>query len=130
MAGDAPSAKPLLDKLVVKEGMRVAVIAIRDPGFVTDLRTRAEVFDGEVPEGVEMVIFGVDSPEDMARLGELRDRIARDGAIWVVNPKGRKSFNSRHVMELGLETGMVDVKIAAFSETHSATKFVIRKKDR
>jgi hypothetical protein len=31
---------------------------------------------------------------------------------------------------LGLETGLVDVKVVRFSDTHSATKFVIRKADR
>lgn len=127
---DSPSTRPLLDKLGVKEGLSVAVIAIDDAGFLADLRKRAEVSEDKAPPGIEMVVLGVTEPEDMARLYELRDTIAREGAIWVVNPKGRKDFNSNHVRELGLETGLVDVKIASFSETHSATKFVIRKKDR
>jgi hypothetical protein len=130
MRTDAPGTKPLLDKLGVKPGMRVAVIGIGDQGFMARLRARTEAIEGEVPQGVEIVILGVDGPEDMARLARIRDTIARDGAIWVVNPKGNRSFNSNHVMELGLKTGMVDVKVAAFSDTHSATKFVIRKKDR
>lgn len=127
---DTPSPKPLLDKLGVKQGVRVAVIDIDDMGFLADLRQRADVIEGDPPEGIEMIIFGVTEPEHMDRLHDLRDTIARDGAIWIVNPKGRKDFNSNHVMALGLESGMVDVKIASFSDTHSATKFVIRKKDR
>jgi hypothetical protein len=130
MPRDAPSDKPLLDKLGVKPGMRTAVIGIDDAAFLAALRARAEVTLGEAPAGVEMVFLGVTEPADMRRLHELRDMIARDGAVWVINPKGRRDFNSNHVMLLGLETGMVDVKIAGFSQTHSATKFVIRKKDR
>jgi hypothetical protein len=130
MPDDISSPKPLLDKLGIRESMRVAVVAVDDAGFMADLRKLAEVIEGDPPDGIEMVILGVTEPNDMAQLHDLRDKIARDGAVWVVNPKGRKDFNSNHVMELGLETGMVDVKIASFSETHSATKFVIRKKDR
>jgi hypothetical protein len=33
-------------------------------------------------------------------------------------------------MRGGLDAGLVDVKIAAFSETHTAMKFVFRLKDR
>lgn len=128
MAG-APSEKPLLDKLGVKPGMRTAAIGIDDAGFLKDLRARANVTD-EAEGGVEMVFLGVETPDDMGRLAGLRDQIARDGAVWVVSPRGRNDFNSNDVMRLGLETGMVDVKIARFSGTHTATKFVIRKKDR
>lgn len=130
MAKDAPSEKPLLDKLGVKPGMRSAVIGIEEGGFLKELRSRAEVSLGEAPDGVEIAFLGVEGPDDMTRLAELRDTIARDGAVWVVSPRGVPGFNSNDVMRLGLETGMVDVKIARFSGTHTATKFVIRKNDR
>jgi len=129
-AKDVPSDKPVLDKLGVKPGMRTAVIGIDDAPFLTELRARADVTIGEAPSGTEMAFLGVDGPDGMDQLHELRDAIARDGAVWVVNPRGLKGFNSNDVMKLGLQTGMVDVKIARFSETHTATKFVIRKADR
>ena len=44
--------------------------------------------------------------------------------------KGRKDFNENDVLRLGLETGLVDVKVVRFSDTHTATKFVIRKAER
>ena len=122
--------KSLLDKLDVKLGMRAAVIGVDDEGFLADLRARAEVSIGEVPEGANVVFLGVELPEDLPRLAELRDRIKRDGAVWVVFRKGRKDFNENDVLRLGLESGMVDVKVVRFSDTHTATKFVIRKADR
>src|SRR5205823_13973517 len=38
---DEPSPRPLLDKLGVKQGHRVAVIGLDDPAFVDLLRTRS-----------------------------------------------------------------------------------------
>ena len=137
-----PSEKPLLDKLGVKPGMRAAVIGIDDASFLEALGVRTDITLGEAPAGTDIVFLGAEEPADVERLAELRELIARDGAIWVVNPravKGRSAaagaalttgFNSNHVMRLGLEAGLVDVKIARFSDTHTATKFVIRRKDR
>jgi hypothetical protein len=120
--------KSLTDKLGVKPGMRVAVIGMDDDGFAADLATRAEVVAS--PDDVDMVFLGVESPEDMARLAGLKEQIKRDGVVWVVYRKGRKDFNENEVLRLGLESGMVDVKVVRFSDTHTATKFVIRKSDR
>lgn len=50
--------------------------------------------------------------------------------VWAVYRKGRKDFNENHVLEGGLAAGLVDVKIARFSDTHSASKFVIRRTER
>jgi len=129
MAKDEPSTKPLLDKLNVKPGMRVAVIDVADDGFLGELGAHAEIVD--VGKGaLDMVFLGVEGPDDMAQMDGLRDAIKRDGAVWTVFRKGRKDFNENAVLRLGLETGLVDVKIVRFSDTHSATKWVIRKADR
>lgn len=53
-----------------------------------------------------------------------------NGAVWAVFRKGRKDFNENDVLRLGLESGLVDVKVVRFSDTHTALKFVIRKADR
>ena len=125
---DAPSEKPLLDKLAVKPEMRVAVLGVADEAFLRDLARRVRF--GDDPEGADMVFLAVDGPEHMKQLVELKGRIARSGAIWVVYRKGQKQFNENDVLRLGLESGMVDVKVVRFSDTHTATKFVIRKAER
>jgi hypothetical protein len=124
------SAKPLIDKLGVRPGMSAAVIGVDDPAFLAELGQRTSFTVGEPPPGQDIVFFGVESAGDMPRLHGLRAVIKPDGAVWVVFRKGRKDFNENHVLRLGLESGLVDVKIVRFSDTHSATKFVIRKKDR
>jgi hypothetical protein len=129
VTNDTPSTKLLLDKLGVKPGMRVAVIAIDDDEFMRELGARADVLD-KPKKGIEMVFLGVEGPRDMKRLAKLKDTIARDGTVWVVFRKGQKTFNENDVLRLGLESGLVDVKVVRFSDTHSALKYVIRKAER
>jgi hypothetical protein len=48
-----------------------------------------------------------------------------DGALWVIRPKGSKAVSEAEVMSAGKHAGLVDVKVASFSDTHTAEKFVI-----
>lgn len=137
MAKDLPSTKPLLEKLGVKPGMRVVVVDVADDEFLQELGQRAEVVSqGRSPKlrgadrELDMVFLGVEGAEDVGRMGGLREAIRRDGAVWTVFRKGRKEFNENEVRRLGLETGLVDVKVVRFSETHTALKWVIRKAER
>jgi hypothetical protein len=123
-----PGTRPLLDKLGVKPGMRVAVLGIDDASFLAELRER--VAFGDDPQESDIVFLAANYPEHMTQLIALKEKIVRSGAVWVVYRKGQKTFNENDVIRLGLESGMVDVKIVRFSDTHSATKFVIRKADR
>jgi hypothetical protein len=127
---DTPSTKPLIDKLGVKPGMSATVINVNDASLLTELAARANVGTGTPPPEQDLVFYGVETADDMPRLTALRTSIKPNGAIWVVFRKGRKDFNENDVLRLGLDSGLVDVKIVRFSDTHSALKFVIRKKDR
>jgi hypothetical protein len=60
----------------------------------------------------------------------LKKRIAPTGAIWVIYPKGQKQITEVGVIEAGRAAGLVDVKIARVSATHTGTKFMVPKKDR
>ncbi len=53
-----------------------------------------------------------------------------NGALWVIRPKGGGEVSERDVMEAGLATGLVDNKIASFSDQLSAMRFVVRLRDR
>lgn len=129
VTNDTLSTKPLLDKLGVKPGMRVAVIGVDDDEFLRDLAGRAEVLD-KPRKGIDMVFLGVEGAANMKQLAKLKETIARDGTVWVVFRKGRKDFNENDVLRLGLESGLVDVKVVRFSDTHTALKYVIRKAER
>jgi hypothetical protein len=123
--------RSLIDKLNIKPGARVCVLGVGDDDFMAELheRTTDIVLDDTVA-GSDAVFLGVDESGDMARMSKLRAVIKPDGAVWAVFRKGRKDFNENDVLRLGLETGLVDVKVVRFSDTHTAVKFVVRKSER
>ena len=47
------------------------------------------------------------------------------GAVWAVWRKGRKELNENHIRAGAIAAGLVDVKVARFSATHSALKLVV-----
>jgi hypothetical protein len=118
----------LLDKLGVQDGMTVVVLDIEDRAF------QAELAGGSVKARktgpADVVIWGLDEPADLARLPALIDWIRPAGALWAVWAKGRKELNENHVRDAALDAGLVDVKVARFSATHSALKLVVPKAKR
>ena len=123
--------RALIDKLDIRPGARVSVLAVDDPDFMAELIDRTgDISLGGVSPASDAVFLGVEQPDDLAPMAALRSVIKPDGAVWVVYRKGRKDFNENDVLRLGLETGLVDVKVVRFSDSHTATKFVIRKADR
>jgi hypothetical protein len=116
----------LIDKLGVKAGHRVAVLGVTDAEFLSDLRAHAlEVSDTPLPDA-DIVLYEADELTALARLPELRRSLAAKGAIWVVSPKGRAApMKDTDVMAAAREAGLVDTKVVAFSDTHTAFKLVI-----
>lgn len=131
MSRDVYSNRPLLDKLGVKPGSKVAVVNV-DPSFIESLRERASsVVQGKPRTPCDLVFLGATRPEDLERIPEVKQWIEPDGAVWVIRPKGgRGEVGEMDVMNAGLATGLVDNKIASFSDTHSAMRFVYRLHDR
>jgi hypothetical protein len=117
-----------LDKLGVKDGTRVAVLDVDDEAFAAELAGRdvKRVADGPS----DVVVWGLDEAGDLARLPALVDWIRPAGALWAVWRKGQRELNENHVREAALDAGLVDVKVARFSATHSALKLVIPKAKR
>ena len=125
------SKRPRLDKLGVKPGARVALVGHRDPEFRRELLTRTrDVSEGRLRPGCDLVFFAVDGTAELGRLAALERAIKRDGVIWVLWPKGQKHISENLIRDAALELGLVDVKVAAYSERLSALKLVIRKERR
>lgn len=119
--------KPLLDKLGVKAGARIGVIGVEDPAFLDELRTRtADITFGDPRDQSDLIFIGVDDPAELLTLSELRRHLKPDGAIWVVRRKGAdRRLREVDVIEAGKFAGLVDNKIASFSDTHGAMRLVI-----
>jgi len=115
----------LLDKLGVKPGMQVGVQAVTDQDFLTELRERADVDIELARAELDIILFGAEAADELEQLAPLRARIRRNGAIWVIYPKGVKHITQRDVMEAAKAASLVDVKVASFSTTHTGLKLVI-----
>ena len=63
-----------------------------------------------------------------------RDRLTPAGALWLSWPKRSSGLDTdldgNVVREMGLASGLVDVKVCAVDDTWSGLKFVRRLKDR
>jgi hypothetical protein len=120
-----------LDKLGMKAGMKVALVG----GFEFDREFRAELAGRAPPArlgaGMDAIFLAADKAADLGRLDALRAKLSPAGAIWVVRKKGGAGpVTEKAVMAAGKAAGLVDVKVVAFSDTHTAEKLVIPVKKR
>jgi hypothetical protein len=120
------SPRTLADKLGVKRGMQVAVIDVEDRDVLDDLEAKgAQLVMGSVPQDVGMVLFRVVRPSQLATLGAMTSRIARNGAIWVVHPRGDASVADTIIFAAARDAGLTYTKVVRFSERDTAEKLVI-----
>ena len=132
MSPDLQSTRPLLDKLGVKPGAKVAVVDLDDPSFIKLLRERtSDIVKGKPRTPADIVFIAANELPDLQRLKEVKSWIEPNGAIGVVRPKGgRSALRDTDLIGAGLAAGLVDNKIASFSDTHGAMRFVFRLRDR
>jgi hypothetical protein len=120
-----------LDKLGIKAGARVAVIAVDDAALPAEIESRTKDVSYErAKEDTDVALVGMTKIADLSRLQVLRRSIKRNGAIWAIWPKGRKELREDDVRAYGAKAGLVDVKVVSFSDTLSGLKMVIPVKDR
>ena len=127
------SPKSLVDKLDVKPGQTISVLSIADEGFVRQLRERVaggRVVTGTLAAGSNLVFLGAERLKDLGRIAKAAEAIARDGAIWVVHPKGRDGLRDTEIFAEAKRVGLTYTKVARFSETHTAEKLVVPKSRR
>ena len=78
----------------------------------------------------DIVFYGADRREALARLPQLKRALKQNGALWIIRPKGSQAITESEVMAAGKKAGLVDVKVVSFSPTHTAEKFVIPRSGR
>jgi hypothetical protein len=114
-----------IDKLDVKPGQVVLFVCIRDATLREEIETRGAIVVARVIDPVDTIFVAANERSDLRRLATLQNFLKRDGAIWVIRPKGSPNISENDVMSAGKGVGLVDVKVVRFSETHTAEKFVI-----
>ena len=135
------SKRTLLQKLGVKDGQRAAFFAV--PEAVSPaLQPLPEAVQllKRLPAGgadLDFVLQFAKRQRDLAkRLQALVERLDPDGSLWVSWPKkssplaAQSDLDFDAVQQLGLGSGLVDVKVCAVDEDWSGLKFMFRKKDR
>jgi hypothetical protein len=111
----------VLDKLGLRAGLRVHCITL--PADLQADIDRLGVLGGRA--NLDAVLLGADKLADLARIVTLRERLAPEGALWVIYPKGRRDPGEADVIAAGRDAGLKDVKVARVSATHTGLKFVI-----
>ena len=111
----------LLDKLGVKAGMKVRLIGPLEDEFRRELSERGAAL---ARSKAELVFLAVQQKDDLVELAYLTA-----GPVWVIYPKGIQAVRANEVRTAGLAAGLVDIKVCAFSATHTALKFTPRRTD-
>ncbi len=115
-----------LDKLGVKAGQTVVVEGLDDAEFLEELSTRVEPV--EAYEDVDLLFLGVEDLADFDQLEDLVGGLGPKGAIWIVAEKGKGApLKDTEILAAARGQGLVDTKVCAFSKTHTALRFVVRK---
>jgi len=130
------SGTPLVKKLGIKEGFRVAFVgAPKD--FDKDL--------GELPANIRALVrpaqpmdFVLLFTKSAAALERDFSRLAKtllpNGMLWIAWPKKASGvttdLSDNKVRQIGLSAGLVDVKVCAVNDVWSGLKFVYRVEDR
>jgi hypothetical protein len=131
------SGTPLPRKIGVKDGHTVFLDRAPDGFDMGDVGAARVV--RRLPAAPDVTLtFHTSYAALAARFPQLLERLPRDGMVWVCWPKKAaqkvlgldSDLDENLVRDLGLELGVVDVKVAAIDDTWSGLKFVRRLADR
>jgi hypothetical protein len=130
------SGTPLPKKLGIKDGYRFSLVGA-PPDVRTELKAALATCeiarDGNAPLDFAMV-FSKSKTKLRKEFQQLTKMLAPAGMLWVSWPKKSSGvatdLNENLVREIGLDAGLVDVKVCAVTDVWSGLKFVRRLKDR
>ena len=130
------SGTPLPKKLGIKDGLHVCLVDA-PPEVISELNLTLDkcttVSDNKSAIDFAMVFTksGATLTKEFKRLTK---QLGPTGMLWVSWPKKSSGvptdLNENIVREIGLASGLVDVKVCAVTEVWSGLKFVRRLKDR
>jgi hypothetical protein len=130
------SKRSLVDKLGIKPNSSVSIVRAPE-GYDTTL--------GELPSGVRtqakpsrdldfIQAFFLDSTTLSRQFSALKKAIKPNGVLWISWPKKAAKMNTDLtedvVRKIGLQHGLVDIKVCAVDEVWSGLKFMYRLADR
>ena len=127
--------KSRIEKLGIKPGARVGLIGFgkADEGFLGEIEKRTKsvtkVTREDFTQDTEWLFLQVETSKQLAQLSKVAKRLRGGAGLWVIYPKGipkgQQKITEGDVLSAGRAAGLKDVKVVAFSATHTALKFVI-----
>ena len=130
------SDTPLAKKLGIKESFRIGLVNAPKV-FQKQLGTLPE--DSQIVtrllKPLDVILLFADAEKTLAKdFRSLAKKLSTNGMIWIAWPKKSSGvptdLSFERVQLIGLQCGLVDVKICAIDEVWSGLKFVYRLKDR
>lgn len=127
------SGTPLAKKLGIKENFRVAWVEM-PAGVLTEIGdslTACQVASSDLDFAMVFVKRAAELRKEFRRMAK---NLAPAGMLWISWPKKSSGvatdLDENVVRAIGLEAGLVDVKVCAVDDVWSGLKFVVRVKDR
>jgi hypothetical protein len=134
MSGYSP--RPLVEKLGLKPGMQ-AYFGNAPESFIREIKIPlgVQIQQALLREPMDFIhCFMVSRKELSRQFPILKNSLAESGVLWISWPKRSAKvatdLDENIVREIGLNSGLVDVKVVAVDEIWSGLKFMYRKKDR
>lgn len=104
----------LADKLgLTKAGVTTQLVGIDAAGL-------GPITPPEKGDPADVVVYAADTPKHLARLPD----VAAGTALWIVFRKGGAEPTEHDVLAAGRAAGLTDTKVARWSDTHTALRFV------
>ena len=131
------SGTPLVKKLGFKEGFRAGFVN-PPKGFQKELAPLPNgvgISVDSLTKPLDLIILFADSEKMLKReFSRLARKLTQSGMLWIAWPKKASGVSTdlseNIIRDIGLDAGLVDVKVCAVNEVWSGLKFVYRLKDR
>lgn len=131
------SGTPLARKLGLEPGYRCVLRNYPEHyrDLFSDWPENVQLISDAEPGTVDFIhLFATEGNALAAEFTDLKPLLRKKGIFWISWPKASSPLTTdlkrEPVGELGLTSGLVDVKVCAVDADWSALKFVYRKKDR
>ena len=130
------SGTPLAKKLGIKSGYKIKIVNTPENylSLFADLPVDlTQITDGETKK--DFIHYFTSKASQLSKdIIQLKQEIENNGIIWISWPKKtakvETDLDGNLVREIGLNAGLVDIKVCAINEIWSGLKFVIPVKDR
>lgn len=130
------SKRSLVEKLGIKPGANIIILHAPDEYDTTLGELPADVnVASALGSQLDFIQFFTKEREELAaNFPALKQALMHDGQLWISWPKKSAKvptdLDENIIRDIGLQNGLVDVKVIAVDEVWSGLKFVYRVKDR